>query len=76
MENILASFCGTESSLLFTSGYALNTGIYMAIIGANDVVFSDALNHASIIDGLRLTKAQRRFIDIKTLITAKELLTS
>ena len=46
-----------RSSLLFTSGYALNAGIYSALIGPDDVVFSDALNHASIIDGLRLTKA-------------------
>ena len=59
VESRLASFSGTEASLLFTSGYALNAGIYSALIGPDDVVFSDALNHASIIDGLRLTKAQK-----------------
>ena len=59
VENRLAAFSGTESSLLFTSGYALNAGIYSALIGPNDIVFSDALNHASIIDGLRLTKTRK-----------------
>ena len=58
-RNRLASFSGTESSLLFTSGYALNAGIYSALIGPDDIVFSDALNHASIIDGLRLTKTRK-----------------
>lgn len=59
-EARLATFCGTEATLLFTSGFSLNAGIYAALMGPEDVVFSDALNHASIIDGLRLSKAQRK----------------
>ena len=59
-ESRLAAFCGTQASLLFSSGFSLNTGIYSALMGPNDRVFSDELNHASIIDGLRLSKATKR----------------
>ncbi|MEE2961895.1 MAG: 8-amino-7-oxononanoate synthase [Myxococcota bacterium] len=58
-EHHLACFCERQDSLLFSSGFALNTGILAAIIPDNAVVFSDELNHASLIDGLRLTKAKR-----------------
>ncbi len=57
-EERLAAFKGAESALLYNSGYAANTGILQGLFGPDDVLFSDALNHASIIDGCRLSKAR------------------
>ena len=59
VERELAIFCNVESTLLFTSGFALNAGLYAAITTADDAIFSDQYNHASIIDGLRLSKATK-----------------
>ncbi len=58
LEAALADFEGTEAALLFNSGYAANVGVLTALFGPGDVVFSDALNHASLIDGCRLCRAQ------------------
>jgi glycine C-acetyltransferase/8-amino-7-oxononanoate synthase len=58
LEERLADFKGTESSLLFGSGYLANTGVIAALAREDDVVFSDELNHASIIDGCRLARAE------------------
>lgn len=55
LEARFAAFAGTEAALFFNSGFAANTGLLSALLGPGDVVFSDALNHASIIDGIRLS---------------------
>jgi 8-amino-7-oxononanoate synthase len=57
LEEQLADFKQAESCLLFGSGYLANAGVVSALAGEGDVVFSDALNHASIIDGCRLARA-------------------
>jgi 8-amino-7-oxononanoate synthase len=57
LEARLAGFKGTEAALLFSSGYLANLGTVAALVGPGDTVFSDSLNHASIIDGCRLSKA-------------------
>jgi 8-amino-7-oxononanoate synthase len=58
LETQLANLKGTEAALIFNSGFQANTGILSTLVGAGDVIFSDALNHASIIDGCRLARAQ------------------
>ena len=58
LEQRLADFKGTEAALLFGSGYLANTGVVAALAGRGEVVFSDELNHASIIDGCRLSRAE------------------
>jgi len=58
LESRLAEFKGYEAALLFGSGYLANTGAIAALAGAGEVVFSDQLNHASIVDGCRLSRAQ------------------
>ncbi|MCD5390420.1 8-amino-7-oxononanoate synthase [candidate division NPL-UPA2 bacterium] len=58
LEKRIADFKGTESSLLFSTGYMANLGTLSAIVGRGDIVFSDRLNHASIIDGILLSKAE------------------
>ena len=58
LEERLAEFTGSGAALLFGSGYLANTGVIAALAGPGEVVFSDELNHASIIDGCRLAKAE------------------
>jgi 8-amino-7-oxononanoate synthase len=58
LEERLAAFKGYESALLFGSGYLANTGLVAALAGRNEVIFSDELNHASIVDGCRLSRAE------------------
>ncbi|KHE67438.1 glycine C-acetyltransferase [Halobacillus sp. BBL2006] len=59
-EEKLAKFKHTEAALVFQSGFTTNQGVLSSILGKEDVVISDELNHASIIDGIRLTKADRK----------------
>ncbi|MBI5756103.1 MAG: pyridoxal phosphate-dependent aminotransferase family protein [Nitrospirae bacterium] len=58
LEMTTASFKGTEDALLFNSGYTANIGILQALADERDAIFSDELNHASIIDGCRLSRAR------------------
>jgi 8-amino-7-oxononanoate synthase len=59
LEEEFASFAGTEAALFFPSGYAANMGLLASLVGKNDVVYSDVLNHASLIDGIRLSGARK-----------------
>jgi len=59
LENGLAAFTGYEAALLFGSGYLANLGTVAALAGRGQVVFSDELNHASLIDGCRISRAER-----------------
>jgi glycine C-acetyltransferase len=60
LEAAIAKFFGTDDAILYTSCFDANGGLFETILGEEDVVISDALNHASIIDGIRLCKAERR----------------
>lgn len=59
LETRIAGFLGTEDSILFASCFDANGGVFEPLLGPGDAVVSDALNHASIIDGIRLCKARR-----------------
>ena len=58
LEEKIASFKNTESAILFSSGYLANIGTISSMVGPDDFVYSDELNHASIIDGCRLSRAR------------------
>jgi len=59
LERRLSEFLGTEKTILYSSCFDANGGVFETLLGAEDAVISDALNHASIIDGIRLSKARR-----------------
>jgi len=59
LESYFANFAGTEAALYFGSGYAANVGLLSSILRPGDLVFSDALNHASLVDGMRLSGAEK-----------------
>lgn len=60
LERRLSEWLGTEDTILYTSCFDANTGLFETLLGEEDAIISDALNHASIIDGVRLCKAQRK----------------
>ena len=59
LEESISKFLGTDDSILFSSCFDANGGVFEALLGEEDAIISDELNHASIIDGIRLCKAQR-----------------
>ena len=59
LEHAISQFLGTEDTILYTSCFDANTGLFEALLDERDAVISDALNHASLIDGIRLCKAKR-----------------
>ena len=59
LEKAISEFLGMEDTILYSSCWDANGGLFETILGAEDAVISDELNHASIIDGIRLCKAKR-----------------
>ncbi|HYF34503.1 MAG TPA: aminotransferase class I/II-fold pyridoxal phosphate-dependent enzyme, partial [Prosthecobacter sp.] len=59
LESALTSFLGTDDTILYSSCFDANGGLFETLLGPEDAIISDELNHASIIDGIRLCKAQR-----------------
>jgi glycine C-acetyltransferase len=59
LENKISEFFGTDDTILYTSCFDANGGLFETLLGPEDAIISDSLNHASIIDGVRLCKAQR-----------------
>ncbi len=74
LEAELARFKGVEATLTFQSGFAANTGVLAAVTGELDLIVSDALNHASIIDGMRLSKAPRKIYPHADVAALREIL--
>jgi len=59
LERKIAEFHGREDAILYASCFDANAGLFEALLGPEDAIISDELNHASIIDGIRLSKAKR-----------------
>ena len=59
LEKRLAEFLGTDDTILYSSCFDANAGLFETILGAEDAIISDELNHASIVDGVRLSRAER-----------------
>jgi glycine C-acetyltransferase len=74
LEDELAEFKGTQAVLTFQSGFTANTGVIPTITGEQDLIVSDALNHASIIDGMRLSKAPRKVYPHRDVAALREIL--
>lgn len=75
LERRFAEFKGCEASIMFQSGFTANSGTVAAILGREDVIVSDELNHASIIDGARLSRAEIKVFPHKDAAAAGRLLT-
>lgn len=74
LEKKIAEFKGTQSALVFSSGYAANLGIISSILNKDDVIIIDKLNHASIIDGCRLSKAKLQVYPHNDMFTLERIL--
>lgn len=74
IEERLAKFSGKEASLLFSTGYQANLGLYSALLTQNDLVFSDEYNHASIIDGIKLSRSLCIVYPHNDIVALRELL--
>src|SRR5688572_14211520 len=74
LEERLAAFKKTEAVVVFQSGFAANAGTVSAILGRDDVIISDELNHASIIDGARLSRATIKVFPHKDVAAARAIL--
>ena len=74
LEEQIAQFKGTEACVVFQSGFAANAGTVSAILGKDDLIISDELNHASIIDGCRLSKATIKIFKHKDLADCERIL--
>jgi glycine C-acetyltransferase len=74
MESRLAAFKGTEAAVVYQSGFTANAGTVAALLGPEDLIVSDQLNHASIIDGARLSKAQIKVYPHKDVDAAADVL--
>lgn len=74
LEQLIAKFKKTQAALVFNSGYAANTGIMPVVAGEGSVIFSDELNHASIIDGARLSRAKIEIFRHRDMSHLEELL--
>jgi glycine C-acetyltransferase len=76
LEQSISRFFGTDDTILYTSCFDANGGLFETILGPGDAVISDALNHASIIDGIRLCKAQRHRYPNSDMAALEEILAS
>jgi 8-amino-7-oxononanoate synthase len=74
LEQHIASFKGTEAALLFTSGYAANLGAIPALVRKGDVLYTDKLNHASLIDGCRLSRAEVRIFPHRDIAVLRRMM--
>lgn len=74
LEQRLAEFKGTEAAIAFTSGYQTAIGVLSSLLNENDTVFSDRLNHACLIDGIRLSKARIKVFEHNDLDHLRDLL--
>lgn len=74
LEERLAAFKQTEAALVYNTGYAANNGIIQGLLGPDDTVFSDSLNHASIIDGCRLSGARIQVYPHNDMAALEEIL--
>jgi glycine C-acetyltransferase len=76
LEQTISAFFGTGDTILYTSCFDANGGLFETLLGPEDAVISDALNHASIIDGIRLCKAQRHRYPNSDMAALEEILQS
>src|SRR5262245_35640522 len=74
LEEEFSAFAGTAAALYFANGYAANIGLLSSVVGKRDLVFSDELNHASLIDGIRLSGARKKIYPHHDLIALEHVL--